>query len=220
MFETGNQSVASSIGRYEYLIMAQQWPPTVCMTLNCKSEKNRTVFGIHGLWPEPCKLCTNQTYHEMPELEDKLQKQWPNLVKGEEDEVFWKKEWIKHGNCSLDKFNQTEYFNLTLGIKDEVDLLKLLEQGGIMPSDDTKYPLVNIVNAVKVGINNSVPGILCYYKINETSNYKINETYNLLQEIRVCLDADGRYINCPPKKQAVNCKKDVKITLPMTSIFI
>jgi len=211
VFETGNQYMTSSIGCYEYLIMSQQWPPTVCKTLPCAREKIRETFGIHGLWPEnTTEFCSNDRYHKMPKaLEDELHIEWPNLKEGEEDEDFWKREWNKHGTYSRDKFNQTEYFELALRIKKKVDLLELLKQGGIMPSDDQRYSLMDIVNAVKDGINNSEPGILCYYKNNETSN--------LLKEIRVCLEADGRfYKDCPQSIREVNCKKNMtNITLPI-----
>jgi len=108
-----NQAV-TSVGDYEYLLMSQQWPTTVCMSGGCAKKKIGKVFGIHGLWPTNTtkpypQFCSNDprdAYQQMPKaLESQLHMQWPTLFKGK-DEVFWEKEWIKHGTCSLNKFSQ------------------------------------------------------------------------------------------------------------------
>lgn len=212
VFETGNQSVASSIGCYEYFLMTLQWPPTVCMRSLCVSDINQT-FGIHGLWPTNTKwpfpqYCSNGSYHEMPKkLKVELHERWPNLLEWNTDEGFWKDEWDKHGTCSLDKFNQTEYFKLALSKTKKLDLLNLLKKGDIMPIHYKSYNIVDIVKAVRDGINNKEPGILCYNK---------TKTSHFLQEIRVCLEANGHsYKDCPESIRARNCSKGINITLPI-----
>jgi len=70
----------------------------------------------------------------------------------------------------LDTFSQTTYFILTLSIKQNVNLLKLLKQGGT----------VDIVKAVKVGTKNFEHGILC--------NKSRSKIY-ALQEIMICPEA-------------------------------
>ena len=55
---------------------------------------------------------------------------WPSLTSP--NNVFWEHEWKKHGTCSENNFNQFNYFKLALDKKDDVDILKVLTQGGII----------------------------------------------------------------------------------------
>jgi len=83
-------------------------------------------------------------------------------------------------------------------------LLKLLQQGGIVPSTTRTYGLVSIVNAVKVGTKNFEPAVLC----------KSSRSNSALQEIRVCLEADGvLYKDCPQSIRAINWKRIVRVPI-------
>ena len=58
---------------------------------------------------------------------------WPSLTRPNED--FWEHEWEKHGTCSENNFNQFNYFKLALDKKDAVDILQVLNKGGIIPGN-------------------------------------------------------------------------------------
>ena len=66
-------------------------------------------------------------------MEAQRHKEWSNLLKGI-DEDFWKNEWEKHGTCSLSKFSQVEYFELTLKLKTNMNLLDLIHKSNVVSS--------------------------------------------------------------------------------------
>jgi ribonuclease T2 len=175
----------------------------------CAGKAFRNEFLIHGLWPTNTskpypKFCSNDAYHQMSSsLETQLHNDWPNLLRGT-DEGFWENEFKKHGTCSLDKFSQEEYFELALKIRKNIDLLDLLNKATIVPNNLHGYLQADIVNAIKVGTKGFEVGIMCAIG---SSN---------LQEVRVCLVADGStYRDCPLAIRVVNCKQGAIISLPI-----
>jgi len=63
----------SSIAEYEYLLMSQQWPPTVCMKGGCVGKIVPTKFTLHDMWltnttkpyPKFCSIDLNNAYQQV-----------------------------------------------------------------------------------------------------------------------------------------------------------
>lgn len=116
---------------------------------------------------------------------------------------------MKHRTCSLNKFTQEEYFQLALNMNQNLNLLNLLRNSGIVPTITKTYPKFVIIRAIKKGIQNVEPaGIMC---IKGTS---------ILQEIRVCFEPDGiKYKNCPTAIQSIPSCTTNDITLGVQYIM-
>ncbi|KAF7129476.1 hypothetical protein RHSIM_Rhsim10G0057700 [Rhododendron simsii] len=123
---------------YDYLKLALQWPPTV--SSDKQLYRSPMDFTIHGVWPEnflgpwplpPCPLQNPYASITDPKLLSRLQVSWPNL-RGSND-WFWGHEWNKHGGCSEAVYNQTQYFELGLELKDRYDVQKMLGLSFIFP---------------------------------------------------------------------------------------
>jgi ribonuclease I len=124
-------------------------------------------------------------------LKSCLLTQWPNLL-GSND-VFSKIEWDKHEKCSEVKFNQTQYFNLALNIKAQVNILNALLKEGFKPNNSATYNINEVADAIKEGIpNKSYPELHC-------ANFNSIMT-SYLAEVRLCLDFDGiNFMSCNPR---------------------
>ncbi|XP_073225539.1 ribonuclease S-7-like [Cicer arietinum] len=182
--------------------MAEQWPPTFCRSNPCPTIP-QGKFTIHGLWPsnqtslQSSKCVTKdphlQSFNKamISTLEAQLNLSWPNL-KGQSNELFWAYEWNKHGVCSSNMFNQTQYFELAQNIWSRYDIFDILKQQGISPRTNVWYPTNDIRRAITNHIG-AIPQIHC-----------VN---NELLEIRMCLDQSGiKYMTCP---KLGNCKNNV-----------
>jgi len=116
-----------------------------------------------------------------------LHSDWPNLVG--EDFNFWKTQWTKHGGCSEAAIPKAEYFNLTLHLYEQNNLLNILEKEQIVPDDKKLYNVSSVVAAVHNHTSHD-PELSCYHdpKLNVTALY----------QIRICLTSNGTsLINCP-----------------------
>ncbi|RYR58073.1 hypothetical protein Ahy_A05g023755 [Arachis hypogaea] len=120
-------------------------------------------------------------------LRGQLEIDWPNLNGQSLNDKFWEDEWNKHGTCSLNKFQQFQYFSLAIDIKNKLDILRLLENAGIRPNATVTYNYIDIVDAIKAKIGPFEPQLHCVMPHNNV----------LLLEVRVCLDDKGAtYISC------------------------
>ncbi|XP_020958805.1 ribonuclease 3-like [Arachis ipaensis] len=123
---------------------------------------------------------------------------------------LWIEEWEKHGTCSLQKFNQSEYFRQAISITEFLDILVVFKKVGIIPHRTKTYSGIDIVNAIKKTKTRRVePEIVCFQDRSDV----------LLREIRVCLDANlAEYISCPDtrSKGVILCKtKSNAIKIPV-----
>ncbi|XP_070047879.1 ribonuclease S-7-like [Nicotiana tomentosiformis] len=116
---------------YHVMKYVLQWPPTFCRILGntCKTDAQQQ-FLIHGLWPAngrgeslTSRLCAPRSVQDRivknvvrthvladPNLEEALEKVWPNLLAGT-NEHLWKYEWRTHGFQSSETIQATDYFN-------------------------------------------------------------------------------------------------------------
>ncbi|KAL6573539.1 hypothetical protein OROHE_001998 [Orobanche hederae] len=105
-----------------YLLVVQ-WPPAVCNGISnikskCEIKPVPTEFKIHGLWPQPDGLPTNEISdpNQLTHIATELNKNWPNL-KSKQQQIsinlkFWWHEWTKHGKYS--EMGVLDYFKKTL----------------------------------------------------------------------------------------------------------
>ena len=122
------------------------WPNNNVETYDLPIIKNPTEFyflsllkedddswSIHGLWPQYTlkhypSFCKNVEFDEtkLEPIMDRLKKEW--FSNRGADEFFWKHEYLKHGTCNFNNFNEFEYFKTTLDLFDKAISLNLSEQ--------------------------------------------------------------------------------------------
>nr|BAA24018.1 ribonuclease precursor [Nicotiana alata] len=197
-------------GTFEYMQLVLQWPTAFCHTTACTIIP--TNFTIHGLWPDNVSTMLNycegrkNKYDSITDDKRKsdLYEHWPDLIIDKADcldhQNFWEHEYNKHGTCCLPSYNQEQYFNLALALKDKFDLLTSLRSHGIIPG--TQYTVQRINRTIKA-VTQGYPNLSCTKGI----------TMELL-EIGICFDSRvKKVIDCPHPK---TCKpfRNQAITFP------
>lgn len=182
-----------------YLRLVITWTPGSCGTkINCKKGV-KSDFIIHGLWPSDRKgksahdCCTTEFFHsnKIASIRRELKEIWPSVSAPArpDDSTFWDYQWTKHGRCAtkikgISKVQ--EYFAFVVKVYRELNLLKVLEQSGIEPSDHKTYQgnrIESVINA-KLGVK---PSLSC----------RASGNNRVLNEIGICFDTDLERIDCP-----------------------
>jgi ribonuclease I len=91
-------------------------------------------WSIHGLWPQNDinkypQFCNRDAKFEIGKLDcimDRLEKEW--YSNRGSDEHFWEHEYLKHGTCNFNNFDELEYFKTTLDLFDKAINMKLPEE--------------------------------------------------------------------------------------------
>ncbi|GMY21961.1 ribonuclease S-2-like [Fagus crenata] len=93
---------------YYFLYLAFQWPRSFCNTARdpCYSQIP-DYFTVHGLWPQPynrqCSSCCFDDDFQYTQLHGRvlhyMTNNWPSLVPGVRNYMFWNREYRKHGSC-------------------------------------------------------------------------------------------------------------------------
>ncbi len=101
-----------------------------------------------------------------------------------------KHEWLKHGTCALsvpDINNESDYFNVSLNLRDHYDFGPILKGSDIVPDDKTVYDLDKIKYAIKsvLGVD---PGLTCYVQHNSPKQY--------LSQMQICLTKENEQTDC------------------------
>ncbi|KAL2903915.1 Ribonuclease 1 [Bienertia sinuspersici] len=183
---------------FDFFYLVQQWPGSYCDTeKSCcypSTGKPESDFGIHGLWPNykdgsyPSNCDTNNPLNpsQISGLLRKMQKEWPTLGCPSSDGMsFWSHEWVKHGTCSA--LDQHSYFQTTLDLKNQANLLQSLTSAGIKPNGES-YSLESIKDAIKEGVGYT-PFVECNTDTSGNSQ---------LYQIYLCVDTSGsNLVECP-----------------------
>ncbi|XP_049389252.1 ribonuclease S-7-like [Solanum stenotomum] len=205
-------TLSPGYGNFEYLQFVLTWPATFCHTRRCVKIPNN--FTIHGLWPDnkstQLNFCSTRPMFKTITDEIKkeaLQHHWPNLttnkVVSKRDQVFWRKEYDKHGTCCSNLFNQNQYFDLAIELKDKFDLLNILGKNGI--TSGTNHLTSHKIQSAIKSITKGIPNLICSH------NYKAGTTE--LWQIAICLDQNIAVIDCPLPKICTT-KGTTGITFP------
>ncbi|XP_062021308.1 ribonuclease MC-like [Rosa rugosa] len=183
-----------SLGSYDHFKFVQQWPPAVCDTSGC-NRSGLSRFTIHGLWPnnktyvknQPTCL-TNQTNSfkaailTNSNLVSKLSTSWPD-VKNANDNFFWKKQWDKHGTCSLQTYDQAQYFERSYNMWKETNLTNTLDS--LIKQTPRQQNVTDIEQLIQgVTATEKKPLLRC-----EQSHS--NASKSLLKEIVICYAHNG-----------------------------
>nr|AAA21135.1 RNase NE [Nicotiana alata] len=193
-------SVLTAAQDFDFFYFVQQWPGSYCDTKqSCcypKTGKPASDFGIHGLWPNnndgsyPSNCDSNSPYDQsqVSDLISRMQQNWPTLAcPSGTGSAFWSHEWEKHGTCSESIFDQHGYFKKALDLKNQINLLEILQGAGINP-DGGFYSLNSIKNAIRSAIGYT-PGIEC--NVDDSGNSQLYQVY-------ICVDGSGsNLIECP-----------------------
>ncbi|KAF7809117.1 extracellular ribonuclease LE-like [Senna tora] len=198
---------------FDFFYFVQQWPGSYCDTKRscCYpiTGKPASNFSIHGLWPNynngswpsDCNPKHPFNQSQISDLVSRAQTSWPSLGCPSSNNIkFWKHEWSKHGTCSESVgLDQHAYFQHTLDLKDQIDLLQILQDAGIKP-DGSFYNVSSIEEAIEKG-SGYFPGIRCNFDASRNSQ---------LLEIYLCVDKSAtRFIDCPILPHS-NCPSQVE----------
>ncbi|XP_022922895.1 ribonuclease 2-like [Cucurbita moschata] len=170
---------------FDYFVLALQWPATSCKNTGkccpangcCRGADSPTEFTIHGLWPQYNEkgwpsCCTDAVFsqNEITLLKEDIEKYWPTYRCGTTSNChgtkgsFWAHEYEKHGTCAAPVIvGEFDYFLTTLTIFSKYNVTKALSDAGFVASNTEKYPLEDVVDAVK-NATNSTPKISCAKK--------------------------------------------------------
>lgn len=185
---------------FDYVIFRQIWPESTCMfpeTHSCSIARNISTWVVHGLWPSikteigPAfcrKIPFNSKAIEW--LLPQLLEFWPNLYTDTPLDSFWEHEWTKHGTCAIglpDIKTESDYFNVTLGLRNHFDFGPILKASNIVPDDVQLYDLNKIKEAIK-SVLNVEPMIVCYIEKDSDVQY--------LSQMQICLSKQFELVDC------------------------
>lgn len=105
-------------------VLSVQWPAGLCKAQNKLPDEcnipTSDIWTIHGLWPKYRRHPSQQqfTYASISHLEHQLNRFWPNVLDKDNNQNFWKYQWMKHGIYLKFNYNKhvTEYFIRTLKV--------------------------------------------------------------------------------------------------------
>ncbi|VDM95324.1 unnamed protein product [Onchocerca ochengi] len=124
---------------FDYFELTLIYPTSVCRTQEtindfCKVPVDAVPWTIHGLWPNRNdgsfpQFCGGETkkfvLSKLVPIEEKLERNWPNLLVTQSVSSLWKHEWTKHGTCAeiVEEVNdEIKYFNKSLALHEQFDI--------------------------------------------------------------------------------------------------
>nr|AAZ06135.1 S-RNase [Prunus dulcis] len=201
-----------STGSYVYFQFVQQWPPTTCRLSSKPSNQHRPLqrFTIHGLWPSNysnprkssnCNGLQFDARKVSPRLRSKLKISWPN-VESDNDTKFWEHEWNKHGTCSQETLNQTQFFERSHDMWMSYNITNILKNASIVPSATQKWKYSDIESPIKTATQRT-PFLRCKRDPSHPNNSQ------LLHEVVICYDYKAKkQIDC---NRTAGCWNNVDI---------
>jgi len=223
---------------WDMLGITVNWPETSCRQMNrshhiCHEPSNLDDWTIHGLWPNRMsggwpQYCTREKFDptEIKDLITEMDKDWPNLMQDRPHYDFWTHEYEKHGTCAetLEALStEYKYFEKTLEIHEDMDIINSLMKSGIMPSNDQTYDLDDFIK----GFEDITGGYECEIKCAEGDLHESfsNLKVQYIQEVMCCMDKSFNFIACPNSNSKLEypnipvrmCQPNVPIAYPKIS---
>lgn len=99
-----------------------------------------------------------------------------------------KHEWEKHGTCALGLpqiKSESDYFNLTLGLRDDYDFGSILSSNSIVPDDTVQLDLDDLKDTVRSQLNVE-PMLQCY----------VLRDIQYLSQMQICLSKSFELVEC------------------------
>ncbi|KAJ7974403.1 Ribonuclease [Quillaja saponaria] len=200
-------TVPLAMTQNDFVYFVQQWQISICDRRPCLKPA-RPVFSILGLWPSSytgqlLSNCNNGSRFNQQKISDlliKLDAEWPSLLH-EDNIMFWKEEWERHGICTETKLNQHAFFQAALKLKQKYKLTEILQERGIYPFGNV-YGLDSISNAI-TAMTGHRPQIQC----------NLFKQIPQLSQIFLCFDTTAtKIIDCPQRRR---CQHDA-VMFPYT----
>lgn len=141
--------------KFDYLVLTQTWPSTLCQNLTCQENNVHPYFIIEDFkpalfnqsdfsGPECCKSKTRFSLYHLSHIFD-LGLYWTDLS-GESNYILREK-WKRYGSCmvkGIPKFSFEKYFTTTLKLYKKTKVLKTFLENKIFPNNKL------IVNHTKI----------------------------------------------------------------------
>lgn len=196
---------------FDYLVFRQIWPEASCMypgSHSCSIAKNISTWVVHGLWPSIRSHMGPQFCQKIPFnfnnikwLLPQLLEFWPNLYTDTPLDSFWEHEWTKHGTCAVGKVKdintESDYFNVTLGLRNHFDFGLILKASNIVPDDKKLYDLSDIKEAIK-SVLNVEPSVDCYVLQDSNVQY--------ISQMQICLSKTFDLVDCGGSQSAKSAR--------------
>jgi ribonuclease T2 len=178
-------AIISLAQSYDYHTLEVTWRPSDCKFSKCTNGYISEDFNIHGLWPDFWNgtypsYCKKIPFNITEETKKQMKIYWKSF-KGGDPSNFWQYEWNKHGTCMNPLLSCDDYFAKTLKLFNDMDIMKKLNDSGILPCNLKKYRIQTIVSAF-----NKKTIVQCR---------KLGESY-LLTALRICYDLTFNVIDC------------------------
>lgn len=205
--------------KIDCLILALSWRPAYEYTgAKQPLPKHPALFTIHGLWPHStvklrhqfCKTDEKFQLKKLDHLRDVLNINWPSLLPNTRSKSFWRRQWRKHGSCTVNLSNFgdiNKYFTVALNLFSRLNINssdKLAKLIGSGPLRVVKSRLFEVLAPESLGHPAKSMQLICK-KIKDS-------TEKHLFEVRFCYDLQLNYISCPPREES--CKGDSVLMVP------
>lgn len=183
---------SNGVKQFDYYTVAYQWPRTF-QEINNLPNDEVNYWTIHGVWPSNDnghhpRNCNNNAFNLalIPQnVQDRMKIMWPNLNNANNQD-FWEEQWKAHGTCS--ELGVEEYFTMAIALSDRYNIMQILSNKNITPSNVKKYHILKIRSAIRQH-SKKWPTIV---------KGKVNGNDKpWLFEIRLCFDREYNVRNCP-----------------------
>ncbi|THU46639.1 hypothetical protein C4D60_Mb09t07040 [Musa balbisiana] len=141
----------------------------------------------------------------LAELIEDLFAYWPSLSCPSNNGMEqWKHVWCTYGNCT--SLSEVVYFNRTLLLREQANILATLKSCGIVPHASITYSLKEIAEALATTLGSSSFSVECERRY--TVWPLLYQDY--LTRIRICVSSDATtFVSCPTYL-TTNCGNTVK----------
>lgn len=188
---------SDGVEQFDYYTVAYQWPRTfqeIFREENNLPYVSVNYWTIHGFWPSRNnghhpRYCNNADEFNLTiipqNVKDRMQEMWPNLGYGD-NQQFWRRQWNTHGTCSGK--GVIEYFTKAIELSDQYNIMQILSNKDIRPSNKYEYNIAAIEKVIK-NLTKKWPTI-------KQREVYIDDTPWLF-EIHICFDRKYNVQNCP-----------------------
>ncbi|CAL9135270.1 unnamed protein product [Musa textilis] len=214
-------SSAAAASTPDLLYLNLLWPGGYCQSVNlgeacCIPTTGVPAADFHVQSLEtydsssgnPITNCDSQCRFLINPLVDLIEDMfayWPNLSCPSNNGMDqWRHVWCTYGNCT--GLSEVVYFNRTLQLREQANILVTLQNWGIVPDASSTYRLELIEEALKSTLGSSSFSVECERRY--TVWPLLYQDY--LTRIRICVSSDATTIVTCPTVLTTNCDSKVK----------
>lgn len=180
---------------FDYILFAQVWPGSWLYQSNVNYNFSNDYFTIHGFWAnQDLEYCNKTEQFDINEIANIKTSLTEYMTDFKNATKFWAHEFDKHLTCMENLMDPYDFFSIALKIRYGCDLYGVLVSNNIFPSNSVTYKRELIGNTL-LNTFGFRPVITC-------------DKYNILEEIRICLDLNLNPFRCPENQFVAECKSD------------